>query len=231
MAMWVNINSNGKTKFLKLKLKWGARFALIEKNNVTGKYDEVGKTKIVNGALKSIKHKVFNYEWNDINTISLELVDNEETFVVDLNNESGIARSIISSLLSLKELWKIMQLSLYSKKYTDKDGQPQLSDAIWLTYDWEMLKWFYNIADKTDEKGLPAIEEKTIKGKKTFDSYNRDMFLLSELQAHIEKLPEPETLDDMPDLTSVVDDSQDVEDAKEVFDTPTEDKNIEDQPF
>jgi hypothetical protein len=36
----------------------------------------------------------------------------------------------------------------------------------------------------------------------------------------------------MPDLTSVVDDSQDVEDAKEVFDTPTkEEDNLEDKPF
>ena len=92
------------------------------------------QTKIVNGSLKSIKTKVFVYDGNDINTISLELIDNDVTYIVDINNESSIGRSVISSLLSIQELGKIIQLSLYSKKYTDKKGEPATSDAIGVNY-------------------------------------------------------------------------------------------------
>jgi len=227
MAMWVSIQSFQNKKFLKLKIKGGARFAISE--NRGNWYEEVEQTKIVNGSLKSIKTKVFVYDGNDINTISLELIDNDVTYIVDINNESSIGRSVISSLLSIQELGKIIQLSLYSKKYTDKKGEPATSDAIGVNYNWENLKWFYNIADKTDESGLPAVTMVKIKGKDTYDSFARDVFLLDTLKSFVETLPEPTVIDVMPSLQSV---TQKIEGVTELVKaTPVEEINIEDIPF
>lgn len=199
MAIWKSISSSWDVKFYKLRLKWWARFAQSEKNS-EWKYEEIWMTKIINGALKSVSINEWEYEWNPIYSIKFTIKDTNlnETYIVDVNAITWLWRSIMSSLLSLKELWKIIELSLYNKKYTDKTWKPAIADAIWLTYNESMLKWKYNIADKTNASWLPEVKEVEFKWKKELDSMDRDKFLLNELQLHIETLSEPNSLADMP---------------------------------
>jgi len=68
-----------------------------------------------------------------------------------------------------------------------------------------------------------------IKGKDTYDSFARDVFLLDTLKSFVETLPEPTVIDVMPSLQSV---TQKIEGVTELVKaTPVEEINIEDIPF
>lgn len=240
MAIGTSVTQNNNTTFLKLLSKGGARFGIQEKN-ADGKYEIVKQTKIVNGALESLEVTEGQFEGNAIYTIKIKLVDKDENYIVSINPETGLWRNTVSSLLSLKEYGHILELSLYNKKYTDREGKPAISDNIGIYYDGEMLKWKYMLSDKTTESGLPAVGTKKEKGKELPDYYDRDMALIALLQDHIAGLPKATKLDDMPtDIESKSDALTETiteEDMDAVF--PTDDKKQrkatesthEDRPF
>lgn len=235
MAMGTSVFQNSNTKYLKLKSKGGARFSIIERDQ-DGKYNEVATTKIVNGALESIDMKEGEFEGNKIYTVKITLVDNEEKYVIDINPETGLGRNTVASLLSIKELGHIMELSVYETKNADDPTKPYGNIA--LRYDKELLRWAYAMQDKTDASGLPALGTKKEKGKTLTDYYDRDMALVEKLFTHISTLDKPEKLDDMP--TGVVSKTEEStgndietiteEDIDTVFPAKVEEA-VQDRPF
>lgn len=199
MAVWKSITSNSEAKFYKLRLKWWARFVQSQRWE-DWKYNEVGSTKIINWALKSLSLWEWEFDWNKIYTIKFQLKDTnlDELYFIDVNVMTWLWRSLISSLLNLNELWKILELSLYTKKYTDRNWKPALADWLWINYNWDNLRWKFNIADRTDWSWLPAVNNVKIQWKDALDSFDRDMFLIDLFRKHLETLSEPTTLAEMP---------------------------------
>ena len=220
---------------MKLKSKGGARFSIIERDQ-DWKYNEVATTKIVNGALESIDMKEGEFEGNKIYTVKITLVDNEKKYVIDINPETGLGRNTVASLLSIKELGHIMELSLYDTKNVNDPTKPYGNIAI--RYEEDLLRWAYPMQDKTEKSWLPALGTKKEKGKELTDYYERDMALVEKLFVHIWTLDKPTKLDPMP--TGVVskteestgDDIETIteEDIDGVFPAKVEEA-VQDRPF
>lgn len=198
-----SITVSEEVKFFKLRLKGWARFVQVSDKQ------EVGETKIINWALVRVDLNEGEFEGKKIYTLKFKIKDWNEKYFVDIWLMTWIGRSIASSLFNIQEYGKIIELSLYSKKSADKTKS---FDNIMIYYNWEVLKWKYNITDKTDKSWLPAVKKVRVQWQDTYDSYDRDMFLKDKLKEHLSLILDRETLDEIPNKQQVSE-----QEAKEVF--------------
>lgn len=152
----------------------------VQKKVGEKQYENQGTTDTISGNLVGVKAKTFTWEGQDIRSVDLSLVDNEEIYFVSIP-ETMLGMGIVNSVLNLTA-FNDVELGLYQTK--PKEGQTKTYNAAALRQDGQLVKWKYG----NDE--LPAPDEVVFKGKTQRDYSKRWDFLVKELEEVASKIKE-----------------------------------------
>lgn len=166
---------NENVKYLRLKIKDGLRFDVIDKDGST----QLGTETRVSGVFDGMQLKTLQSKSGDFTKINIYLKDKaiDEKYILDISPSTSLGRSIMNSMLTFEDNGAEFEVSLY-----EKDG----FNNVALRQGGEMIKWKYAFKD------LPAPSESTARGKVIKDYYDAEIKLWNEL---LEKFPPRENSD------------------------------------
>lgn len=165
----MSLTNNSRGIYVNLKR---GRFAIKVKNK-NGE-DSIELYENLTGRIVGVQFKDESYNGQDFLVAVFEIVDNVDTYLLQIRVDSGYFRTLCNSLKS-GDVNRIVKLSAM---FTDAGGKTKT--VMFVKQDGKTLKHFHT-QDKLGD--LPPLEKVTYKGKERYDGTNQQKYWMDWLSS------------------------------------------------